>query len=142
MLFRSIVVLVLHQPNSWRGFFKHPGLLLLMVAAGMANVGFNWAVTVGDVVRAVLLFYLMPAWAVLLAWPVLAEKPSAGSLFRLALALVGVVVVLKTPGSVWPVPSSAADWLVTRNTGDFARSRVPVLTPSQFLQRFPLPPVS
>jgi len=38
--------------------------------------------------------------------------------------------------------ASAADWLVTRNTGDFARSRVPVLTPSQFLQRFPLPPVS
>lgn len=37
--------------------------------------------------------------------------------------------------------ASAADWLVTRNTGDFARSRVPVLTPSQFLQRFPLPPV-
>ena len=34
----------------------------------------------------------------------------------------------------------AADWLVTRNTSDFARSRVPVLTPSQFLQRFPLPP--
>jgi predicted nucleic acid-binding protein len=37
---------------------------------------------------------------------------------------------------------SAADWLVTRNTSDFARSRVPVLTPSQFRQRFPLPPVS
>jgi hypothetical protein len=27
---------------------------------GLTNVGFNWAVTVGDVVRVVLLFYLMP----------------------------------------------------------------------------------
>ena len=39
-----------------------PQLWLLMAAAGMTNVGFNWAVTVGDVVRVVLLFYLMPAW--------------------------------------------------------------------------------
>jgi predicted nucleic acid-binding protein len=38
--------------------------------------------------------------------------------------------------------ASAADWPVTRNTGDFARSLVPVLTPSQFLQKFPLPPAS
>ena len=36
----------------------------------------------------------------------------------------------------------AGDGLVLRNPGDFARSRVPVLTPSQFRQRFPLPPVS
>jgi predicted nucleic acid-binding protein len=37
--------------------------------------------------------------------------------------------------------AGAADWLVTRNTSDFARSRVPVLTPAQFLQRFPPPAV-
>jgi drug/metabolite transporter (DMT)-like permease len=40
----------------------------LLAAAGLANAGINWAVTVGDVVRVVLLFYLMPAWVVLLAW--------------------------------------------------------------------------
>jgi drug/metabolite transporter (DMT)-like permease len=99
------------RPQAWRGLLAHPGLLLLAAAAGLTNVGFNWAVTVGDVVRVVLLFYLMPAWSVLMAWAVLGEKPSAGSLFRLALALAGVVVVLKSPGSPWPVPQSAADWL-------------------------------
>ena len=52
------------QLQSWRG---HPGLWLLLLASGLTNVGFNWAVTVGDVVRVVLLFYLMPLWAVLLA---------------------------------------------------------------------------
>ena len=99
------------RPRAWRGLLAHPALLLLAVAAGLTNVGFNWAVTVGDVVRVVLLFYLMPAWSVLIAWAVLAEKPSAGSLFRLLLALAGVVIVLKSPGSPWPLPQSAADWL-------------------------------
>jgi drug/metabolite transporter (DMT)-like permease len=74
-------------------------------------VGFNWAVTVGDVVRVVLLFYLMPAWVVVLAWPLLGERPTRGSLLRLALALTGMVVVLKTPGSAWPWPRDLADLL-------------------------------
>jgi hypothetical protein len=35
--------------------------------------------------------------------------------------------------------SCASDWIVTRNKGDFAKSNVPVLTPQEFLQRFPQP---
>jgi drug/metabolite transporter (DMT)-like permease len=108
------------RPQAWRGLLAHPGLWLLAAAAGLTNVGFNWAVTVGDVVRVVLLFYLMPAWSVLIAWAVLGEKPSAGSLFRLALALAGVVIVLKSPGSPWPVPQSAADWLALAGGLSFA----------------------
>jgi drug/metabolite transporter (DMT)-like permease len=68
-------------------------------------------VTQGDVVRVVLLFYLMPLWSVLLGWAVLGERPTAGALARVALALTGVVVVLKAPGVDWPVPSSLPDWL-------------------------------
>jgi drug/metabolite transporter (DMT)-like permease len=77
---------------------RQPLLWLLALAAGLTNVGFNWAVTVGDVVRVVLLFYLMPAWSVLLAWLLLGERPTPAPLARLALALAGVVVMLKTPG--------------------------------------------
>lgn len=33
----------------------------------------------------------------------------------------------------------AADWIVTRNTPDFAKSRVPALTPWDFLQKVPPP---
>ena len=108
------------RPQAWRGMLAHPALLLLAAAAGLTNVGFNWAVTVGDVVRVVLLFYLMPAWSVLIAWAMLGEKPSAGSLFRLALALAGVVIVLKSPGSPWPVPQSVADWLALAGGLSFA----------------------
>ena len=106
--------------KAWRGLLASPQLWLLGAAAGLTNVGFNWAVTVGDVVRVVLLFYLMPAWSVLVAWWLLGEKPSAASLLRLALAMAGVLVVLKTPDSAWPVPQGAADWLAIGGGLSFA----------------------
>lgn len=101
-------------------FARHPGLWALAIASGFTNVGFNWAVTVGDVVRVVLLFYLMPAWSVLVAWLLLGEKPTAGSLLRLLLAMAGVLVVLKTPDSPWPIPSSLPDWLALAGGLSFA----------------------
>jgi drug/metabolite transporter (DMT)-like permease len=120
----ALVCLLSFKPQAWRGFVKHPLLWWLVLVAGLTNVGFNWAVTVGDVVRVVLLFYLMPAWVVLLAWPLLGEKPTVGSMFRLVLALTGVVVVLKTPSSPWPVPESLADWLALMGGFSFALTNI------------------
>ncbi|PIT77161.1 EamA family transporter [Limnohabitans sp. G3-2] len=105
------------QLLSWRG---QPGLWLLLLASGLTNVGFNWAVTVGDVVRVVLLFYLMPAWSVLVAWWLLGEKPTAMALLRLVLALAGLFIVLKTPETPWPVPESLADGLALMGGLTFA----------------------
>ena len=99
-------------------------LWLLFAASGLTNVGFNWAVTVGDVVRVVLLFYLMPAWTVGIAWLLLGERPTAGSLLRVALALAGVMIVLKTPDSHWPVPQSLPDWLALMGGLSFAATNV------------------
>ena len=120
----AITCLTVFRPAAWRGLLKHPPLWWLVLASGLANVGFNWAVTVGDVVRVVLLFYLMPGWVVLLAWPLLGERPTAGSLLRLALALAGVVIVLKTPGSNWPLPESLADWLALMGGFSFALTNI------------------
>lgn len=120
----SLACLLLWRPGAWRGFGRHPGLWWLMLAAGITNLGFNWAVTIGDVVRVVLLFYLMPAWSVLLAWPLLGEKPSGPALLRLALALAGVAVVLKTPGQPWPLPESGADWLALMGGFSFALTNI------------------
>jgi drug/metabolite transporter (DMT)-like permease len=105
------------QLLSWRG---HPGLWLLLLASGLTNVGFNWAVTVGDVVRVVLLFYLMPAWSVLVAWWLLGDKPTPMALLRLLLALAGLFIVLKTPETPWPVPESLADVLALMGGLTFA----------------------
>ncbi len=120
----SVACIWLARPGGWRAFASQPWLWLLFVASGLTNVGFNWAVTIGDVVRVVLLFYLMPAWSVLLAWPLLGEKPSAGSLFRLLLALTGVVIVLKTPDSPWPLPTQLADWLALMGGFFFAMTNI------------------
>ncbi len=120
----SLAVLLLLRPNAGKGFGKHPLLWLLMAAAGFTNVGFNWAVTMGDVVRVVLLFYLMPAWTVLLAWPILGERPTAVAIARIALAMAGVVIVLKAPGSPWPVPESATDWLAIGGGLSFALTNI------------------
>ena len=106
--------------KAWRGLMAYPQLCLMGLAAGLTNVGFNWAVTLGDVVRVVLLFYLMPAWSVLVAWLLLNEKPTVASLFRLLLAMAGVLVVLKTPDSLWPLPQGAADWLAIAGGFSFA----------------------
>ncbi|NDP61446.1 MAG: DMT family transporter [Polaromonas sp.] len=106
--------------KAWRGFVACPQLWFLAVGAGLTNVSFNWAVTVGDVVRVVLLFYLMPAWSVLVAWLLLGEKPTPASLARLGLAMAGVLIVLKTPDASWPVPQGAADWLAIAGGFSFA----------------------
>lgn len=131
----ALLCLLALKPRAGRAFLQHPMLWWLLLASGLTNVGFNWAVTVGDVVRVVLLFYLMPAWAVLLAWPLLGEKPSSASLLRLALALSGVVIVLKTPDSAWPLPESLADWLALMGGFCFALTNVLLLrlnqTPSE-----------
>ena len=120
----ALVCLLALRTGAWRAFGQHAGLWVLLVAAGLTNVGFNWAVTVGDVVRVVLLFYLMPAWVVLLAWPLLGERPTSASLLRLALALAGVLVVLKTPDSPWPRPHTLADGLAVMGGFAFALTNI------------------
>ena len=118
------LLMLMLRPGSWRGMVAHPVLWWLVLAAGLTNVGFNWAVTVGDVVRVVLLFYLMPAWSVLVAWLLLDEKPTRGSLLRLGLAMTGVLIVLKTPEAAWPVPQSLPDWLALMGGLSFAVTNV------------------
>jgi len=120
----ATVVLSFISPSSWLHFKQHPQLWWLMAASGLTNVGFNWAVTTGDVVRVVLLFYLMPTWSLLLAWWLLSERPTRGALMRLGLALLGVVLVLKTPESPWPMPQDLPDVLALLGGFCFALTNI------------------
>lgn len=120
----SFLVFLVLRPGGLGRFAHQPLLWLLAAAAGMTNVGFNWAVTVGDVVRVVLLFYLMPAWSVLLAWLVLGDRPTGVALARLVLALAGVVIVLDTGASGLPWPRTLPDVLALVGGFSFALTNV------------------
>ena len=119
--------ITLWRPQAWQGLNEHPELWWLLVASGLTNVGFNWAVTTGDVVRVVLLFYLMPTWSLLLAWWLLGERPTPAALARMGLALVGVALVLKTPEVDWPVPQTLPDVLALLAGMCFALTNVLLL---------------
>jgi drug/metabolite transporter (DMT)-like permease len=92
----AVSVIGAARPRAWRELATQPTLWIIVLAAGTTNACFNWGVTVGDVVRVVLLFYLMPLWAVLLARLVLHEPITGAAMVRVALALTGAVFVL------WP----------------------------------------
>jgi drug/metabolite transporter (DMT)-like permease len=113
------------RPRAWGQLLRAPALWWLVLAAGTTNAAYNTAATLGDVVRAVLLFYLMPLWAVLLARVLLGERLTLLAALRVALALAGALVVLwPADGSGLPLPRSTADALAVLGGFGFALNNV------------------
>lgn len=110
-----VAALAAWRPSALADLLRTRSLWVLVFASGFTNACFNWGVTVGDVVRVVLLFYLMPLWAVLLARLVLREPLTHHAAARVLLALAGAAVVLWPAGrSGWealPLPRTLPDWL-------------------------------
>ena len=111
----AVVIIIAFRPQSASQLMRHKTLWLLALAAGVTNAAFNWACVIGDVVRVVLLFYLMPLWSALLARWLLKEPMSRFAVVRMALALAGAAIVLQPEGgsgwSLLPMPRSLAEWL-------------------------------
>jgi drug/metabolite transporter (DMT)-like permease len=120
----AVLAIVLWRPQAPRLLWRERRLWWLVLAAGTTNASFNWAVTLGDVVRVVLLFYLMPLWAVLLARVLLKERLSRAAALRVALALAGAMVVLWPTDGGWPLPRSLADMLGLLGGFSFALNNV------------------
>ena len=99
------------RPASWVQLRRAPALWVLVLASGTTNAAFNWGVTIGDVVRVVLLFYTMPLWAVLLARLLLGERLTPLAALRVLLALAGAAIVLWPEGGGWPWPANLAEAL-------------------------------
>jgi drug/metabolite transporter (DMT)-like permease len=122
-------VILAVRPGALRQLLRTPALWVLVCASGATNAAFNWGVVIGDVVRVVLLFYLMPLWAVLLARVVLGERLTASTALRAALALGGAAAMLwpeapAADASTWPVPRSLPDWLGLVGGFSFALNNV------------------
>jgi drug/metabolite transporter (DMT)-like permease len=104
----AVVAITLWRRVAWGQLLRTPSLWWLVLASGTTNASFNWAVTIGDVVRVVLLFYLMPLWAVLLARLLLGEPLTRIAALRVAMALAGAAIVL-WPGAGVASAADAAD---------------------------------
>ena len=120
----AVLAITLARPAAWRELLTHPALWLLVLASGTTNAAFNWAVTIGDVVRIVLLFYLMPLWAVLLARLLLHERLTRAAMLRVVLALAGAMVILWPPDGGLPLPRTLAEGLGVLGGFSFALNNV------------------
>ena len=116
------LAIILARPGAVGQVLRTPALWVLVLAAGCTNAAFNWAIVIGDVVRVVLLFYLMPLWTVLLARIVLGERLTRAAALRIVLGTLGAAIVLWPDGTdaaarlrdvaaLLPLPKSLADWL-------------------------------
>lgn len=107
----ALLLVTLWRPRAWRLTFAYPALWWIFICSGLNNVAFNWAVQEGEVVRVILLFYIMPVWATLLARWLLKEAVTGRSVLQICVALTGAALVLWRPEVGMPFPKSLHDWL-------------------------------
>jgi drug/metabolite transporter (DMT)-like permease len=86
------------------------GVLALAGCGGIANLAFASAIVSGEVVRVMVLFYLLPAWGVLGGWLMLGERVDSLRKLSVLGALTGAVLILGGP-KVLTEPPSASDAL-------------------------------
>jgi drug/metabolite transporter (DMT)-like permease len=81
-----------YRRSAWRAEWQ--GMLLLSTFGGLANLAFSSAIVSGDVVRVMVLFYLLPAWGVLGGWLLLGERVDALRKLTVVGALIGAFLIL------------------------------------------------
>jgi len=117
-------------PACWpkrNEFFKHKfEYILIGVFAGWTNLAFILAILEGEVVRVLLLFYLSPIWAILLAVFILHERLTRIGLCSLVLAMLGAALMLWHSDMNFLVGMSIADFYAITAGMAFAITNVVV----------------
>jgi len=85
-------------------------MAVLVFFGGLANISFAAAIVSGDVMRVMVLFYLLPAWGVLGGRFVLGERIDRHRALSLVFALGGALLVLGGP-AVFSAPPTFVDLL-------------------------------
>jgi len=72
-----------------------PLMLLISVFGGFANFSFQTALAKGDVIRVMILFYMLPIWSVIGGWFFLKERIDKRRLMALVLCVAGALCILE-----------------------------------------------
>jgi drug/metabolite transporter (DMT)-like permease len=83
---------------------------LLAITMGSTQVLYSLSLLNTNIVDAIVLFYLNPIWAMLLARIFLGERLTVIRWLAIAIAFIGMAVVLNT-GFLLPFPRNIGDWL-------------------------------
>ena len=85
-------------------------LQLTAMISGAALLLYSASILYTDVVRAILLFYLTPVWATLLARVFLEDAITLIRIVAMFIAVVGMLTIFGL-GAQFPVPQNIGDWL-------------------------------
>ncbi len=112
-------------PRVWRDRSVFGGwVVLLILSAGWANLGYVLGMLHGEVMRVLLLFYLAPVWTILFSFWLLGERLNRYGYFVVLLSLSGAVVMLWEPSMGLPLPQNVSEWLGLSAGMGFALSNV------------------
>lgn len=113
LLLNGAVVLLLLPAAlmRWRRFLIDPlDLALSGMLIGAALSLYGMSINFTDVVRAVLLFYLMPLWSTAIGLIWLGERLTVRRIAALIFGLAGLMVVLEADAGL-PLPQNMGDWM-------------------------------
>ena len=103
----AIVLLpwLIKQFNCWKASL---GLMLAIgLAGGIANASFQTAIAHGDVIRVMILFYMLPVWSVIGGRIFLQEKIDVMRITAVVLCLSGAALILDVMNASW----SGLSWI-------------------------------
>lgn len=93
------------QRKTWR---NNIGIMVQIgIAGGFANVAFQTAISQGDVIRVMILFYLLPIWSVLGGRVILGEKINLIRILSVLMCLSGAFLIL----DVWHTSWRGITWI-------------------------------
>ena len=97
--------------KRWKNV-KKGGLSLQLTAmlSGGALLLYSTSIVYTDVVRAMLLFYLTPIWATILARIFLNDAITPSRILAMAMAILGMLTIFGL-GARFPIPQNIGDWL-------------------------------
>lgn len=102
-----VPVFLLRLRHIWKASLS---LQLTVIASGVALTFYSASIVYTDVIRALMLFYLMPIWSTILARILLGERISAVRVLAMLFAASGMLVLFGL-GAGWPVPRNVGDWM-------------------------------